>query len=1031
MNGIGRGKDGEKKDKVAFITRETVGMVLLLFAGIAFFIAVTGQYVFGDVGVAINSFLVGLTGFLVYPLLLLVIFLSVSMVAGKKYVSVKWILRGTFFVLAVFFIVHTANSERFYNTGDYVGYGGYLRGCWKAAEDSVSGGTGGGVLLALIAYPVRYLLSQAGAYVLYSFLIALSVYVILLGTPLRKKISLSARKTEKPSAPREEETDGARAYPAPVAFEDLERARAAAPVDAPRPEPAREEAGSVPRVSLDDYSRSRDILFNSDPAESYRNNLIYHSDSYFNSRARSSSEKPAATDAPRYSEHYSEAAESERPVMPRRVTEDKPQETGGYSYTAQELNYPQTPSYRAEPAPQTPTYSEEPEYPQTPSYRAAEPEQPKEPVRDFYAHDVPAEEEADFDEPKREEAAEEPQPEDNVARARSFRDLFSRPVSTERTPITPAPEPPASEEPRIRDFGFRGLDRNPPATSQDEPQEQLNLFDSPIEDTGASRVYDAPLSRSSADLFNDDEVEDYREEEPAPVRDITRRRSAPAQPIPEEKAPTPAKHVYKPYVNPTADLFEQYNETVLVPDEEIQRNSDIIIDTLRSFGTTTEIVNVTCGSRVTRYDIDIPKNTTVNTVTKRSADLAMRLRKQGVNTYANLEHGVVSVEVPNDHPATVGMRSLLASPEFRNAKPTSLTFVLGKNIDGKCVCGDIEEMTHLLVAGTTGSGKSVCLHSMLTSMICKYSPEELRFILVDPKKTEFAVYENLPHLMINEIITDSQKVIMALNWAIQEMERRYDLFYQKTRMGTLVRKIDEYNEKLTEDEERLPKIVIVMDEFADLMSVARKDVEDRVVRLAQKARAAGLHLVLATQRPSANVVTGIIKSNLPTSIALSVKNELDSRIILDEGGAEKLLGRGDLMFTDKGKLTRVQGAFLTDDEIQNVVNYVKEHNEAYFDESVSDYLNKPTVAETDSDLYGEDGGSVDPQYIQALKIVVKLGQASISLIQRKCGVGYNHAGKIVEWMEAMGYIAPFEGKSKARDVLLTKEEFESKYGSLD
>ncbi len=287
--------------------------------------------------------------------------------------------------------------------------------------------------------------------------------------------------------------------------------------------------------------------------------------------------------------------------------------------------------------------------------------------------------------------------------------------------------------------------------------------------------------------------------------------------------------------------------------------------------------------------------------------------------------------------------------------------------------------------------------------------------------------------MINEIISDAQKAVAAFNWAIKEMERRYDLFEKKTRAGVNVRNVDEYNSARTEDEERLPKIVIVVDELADLMSVAKKDIEERIQRLTQKARAAGIHLVLATQRPSVDVITGVIKGNLPTRMALRVISDVDSRTILDESGAQKLLGNGDMLFRTGGMFNslRVQGAFVSSREMQEIVQDIKAHNEAYFDSSVADFINK-TEAESGGGAGGDvDDGAVDPQYIKALGIVVNLGQASISLIQRKCSVGYNHAGKIIEWMELMGYISPFDGKAKARTVLLSKEDFEAKYGDLN
>ena len=505
--------------------------------------------------------------------------------------------------------------------------------------------------------------------------------------------------------------------------------------------------------------------------------------------------------------------------------------------------------------------------------------------------------------------------------------------------------------------------------------------------------------------------------------------------LPAPPAPKPKKHVYKRYRRPPHDLFRTYDDAVSVSPEEIKYNSSVIVETLAGFRVDAQIVKVTSGPAVTRYDIDIPRNISVRSVIRHDEEIAMRLHaRDGVNMYSNSEVGAISVEVPNKHRAMVGIRSIMDSPDYRNDDPSKLMFVIGKDVEGRAVCGDIVKMTHILVAGATNSGKSVCLNSMLVSLICKYSPEDLRIILIDPKKIEFTPYDGLPHLMINEIITDTQKAIMSLNWAIKEMERRYELFEQKTRSGTAVRNINEYNANLSEDEEKLPKIVIVVDELADLMSVAKKDIEERIQRLTQKARAAGIHLVIATQRPSVDVITGVIKGNLPTRMAFRVIQEVDSRTILDESGAEKLLGNGDMLYKTGGMFNclRVQGAFLSSAEVAAVVANIKENNEAYFDPQVSDYINRSSPDDGgDGDDDGGDGGTVGPEYIKALAIVVKLGSASISLIQRKCAVGYNHAGKIIEWMELMGYISPFDGKAKARTVLLTKEEFESKYGDLD
>ncbi len=1072
VNGFGRGEDKQKEKKISVISRETVGMTLLLFSAIAFLIVVTGPYLFGDVGRAITAFFVGVFGLNVYPLLLIVALLSLGLVLGKSILGRKWLLRGGLFIVCVFFIVHTA-------TAPYRGlsYGAYLSACWNAAETSAANGTGGGVIFGIVAYPICALITDAGAYVVFSLLTALSLYFLLLLTPLEKYISFSkARRASRPApeesapAPR---TEGTRPYPGAITFSELPGAPRAS---------ARETAPVYPAPPVqyesraDAQARNRELLFGDDPAVNYRTNLIYDKDSYFNHRGTSpeGGGQPSARPEERgYSERYAAEAQGERPSFPRKVTEERPRTSDGYSYPVQEdydANYTQTPSYRA------------PEAPAAPSA----------PRRDFYAHDVEPQvfssEPNVYDAPAAENPVPHsrfaPEPEQPAASSRfapeneqpaassRFAPENEQPAASSRfapeneqpaaSRFAPAPAPgQPEEEPREedRESQFRSLftrsfgERTPvekplPFERRTEPPAEEPQAPQDEEPAPESRVFDSEMRRGVAELFDDDEFDggDYREEpeQPAaPARERVRREikddfaSEPASrmPTPPPAAPQPpARHIYREYVRPSTENFMEYDGSVTMQEDEIERNTSIIVDTLAGFKVDAEVVKVTTGPAVTRYDIDIPRNITVGTVIKRDAEIAMRLHaRDGVNMYANNMSGAISIEVPNVHRATVGIKSVLQAEEYQNAKEGSLMFVIGKDVENKNVCGNIAKMKHLLVAGSTGSGKSVCLNAMLISLICKYSPEDLRLILIDPKKVEFAVFDGLPHLMINEIIADAQKAVTALRWAIEEMERRYRLFEQKTREQHItVRNVDEYNSVRTEDEAKLAKIVIVVDELADLMSVAKKDIEERIQRLAQKARAAGIHLVIATQRPSVDVITGVIKGNLPTRLAFRVIQEVDSRTILDESGAEKLLGNGDMLFRTEGMFNclRVQGAFLSSAEVQAVVDDIKANNEAYFDENVASFINSPgaSAGEGGGD---EDDGSANPQYIRALGIVVKLGQASISLIQRKCSVGYNHAGKIIEWMEAMGYISPFDGKAKAREVLMTQEEFEAKYGSIN
>lgn len=505
------------------------------------------------------------------------------------------------------------------------------------------------------------------------------------------------------------------------------------------------------------------------------------------------------------------------------------------------------------------------------------------------------------------------------------------------------------------------------------------------------------------------------------------------QSVPDNKPEEKPKHVWKKYVHPPMDLLDDYPETNNVNTGEIENNKRIIVETLERFKIVSEISNVTIGPAITRYDVVIEDKVNIKRSLSYRETISMALMKDNVNAYLNYSKGALSIEVPNNARAIVGLKNMLTSPKFINAKKNSLTFALGKNVEGEVVCPDITKMPHLLVAGTTGSGKSICLSSLLISLLYKYGPEELRLILVDPKQVEFISYDKLPHLMINEILYDVDKALKALNWAVKEMERRYSLFKEMTEAGTATKNLEEYNSHLPEGEEKLPKILIVLDEFGDLMLQAKKEIEGKIIKLVQKARACGIHLILATQRPSVDCITGLIKSNLPTRIGFKVNSFDDSRTIFDIGGAEKLLGMGDMYFrsTDNPDLARIQGCFVNTHEVQKVTDFIKANNETYFDQSVSDFIN--TVEQPETSAAPADGGEevaetkIDDTFIKALKYCVTSNQASVSMIQRRFPVGYIKACKIIDWMEDMNYITKSEG-SKPRKVLLSKEEFVNTYG---
>jgi S-DNA-T family DNA segregation ATPase FtsK/SpoIIIE len=373
---------------------------------------------------------------------------------------------------------------------------------------------------------------------------------------------------------------------------------------------------------------------------------------------------------------------------------------------------------------------------------------------------------------------------------------------------------------------------------------------------------DVPIKEDKFDLpKNEDIIANtpiLKEEKPAPEE----------KPKEEEKP----KHVWKQYVRPTLDLLDDYPENNNVNTAEIEESKKIIVETLSNFRIASQIANVVVGPAITRYDVIIEDRTNIKNALKYKEAIAMALMKENVTAYLNYSKGAISIEVPNSTRTVVGLKGMLASSKFINSKPNTLTFALGKNVEGQVVCPDITKMPHLLVAGTTGSGKSICLSALIVSLLYKYGPEELRFILCDPKQVEFISYDKLPHLMINEIIYDVDKTIKALNWAIKEMERRYQLFKEMTEHGVATKNLTEYNAHLPEGEEKLPKIVIILDEFGDLMLQAKKEIESRIIRLVQKARACGIHLILATQRPSVDCITGLIKSNLPTRLGFKVNS---------------------------------------------------------------------------------------------------------------------------------------------------------------
>lgn len=483
-----------------------------------------------------------------------------------------------------------------------------------------------------------------------------------------------------------------------------------------------------------------------------------------------------------------------------------------------------------------------------------------------------------------------------------------------------------------------------------------------------------------------------------------------------------ANEVPEGYMPPPMELLDKPRQTFGKPTDNPRQTGELLVETLRDFNIETTLLNISVGPVVTRFELQPAKGVRVNRITALSNDIALALAASRVRIEAPIPgKAAVGVEVPNKNAATVLLRDIVDSKEFRAmTSPTGMA--LGKDIGGKIVVADLAKMPHMLIAGSTGSGKSVCINDLILSMVYKSAPQDLRLILVDPKQVELSVYSKLPHLLI-PVVTDPKKASGALRWAVNEMTLRYKKFSER---GT--RDLVRYNEQQEEESNRLPRIVVIIDELADLMMVAPDEVEDSICRVAQLGRAAGIHLIVATQRPSADVITGLIKANIPSRAAFAVSSAIDSRIILDTSGAEKLLGRGDCLFHPNGasKPTRLQAAFVSDEEVQRVMDYFESKNggEPQFDKQIIEDMTATGGAK--GGVFGE-GKQEDELLGEAVRIVVDSGQASISMIQRKLRVGYARAARLVDMMEEHGYVSGFDG-SKPRKVLIKRAQFEALFG---
>jgi S-DNA-T family DNA segregation ATPase FtsK/SpoIIIE len=585
------------------------------------------------------------------------------------------------------------------------------------------------------------------------------------------------------------------------------------------------------------------------------------------------------------------------------------------------------------------------------------------------------------------------------------------------------------EDKNVLDMKKRKSSREQVTSITPEADEMVENMQMHLEDTDKnqknSRIKGLlRKSDKTAKIVEADSLDEIHENNPEEITDLFREQAV----IKENKTQTILQLDHSTteedddnYEFPPIDLMKPTNsKSSKNGGRKVAETAQKLQKTLYSFGVSAKVENYSIGPAITRYELKPAEGVRVSKIAKLSDDIALNLAAETIRIEAPIPgKQAVGIEIPNPEREIVPLRDVLESDEFKEAK-SKVSMGLGKDISGAPVIADIGKMPHVLIAGSTGSGKSVCVNSLITSVLYKAKPSEVKLLMIDPKVVELSIYNGIPHLLI-PVVTDPKKAAGALAWAVQEMENRYQLFAKKC-----VRDLKGYNAAVDGVEHRpLPQIIIIVDELADLMMVASKEVEDAICRLAQKARAAGMHLVIATQRPSVDVITGLIKANVPSRIAFAVSSQIDSRTILDMSGAEKLLGKGDMLFYPIGanKPQRVQGAFVSDEEVENIVGFIKSHGVVTYSEDIIEQIENSGKSDKEKDEEMDEEDDCDPFLNEAIECVIDVGQASTSFIQRKFKVGYARAGRIIDQMEKRGIISGYAG-SKPREVLMSKERWQ-------
>lgn len=973
-----RTDDNKNKAASAVFTKETLGVVIVLFATLCLVCLITKDAVFSAPGKYVGDFLMGVFGYFAFPIVFFTLYKGAMLVIGKK---IQLPLKRK--TLAITTIILVALFAHVLSMGKGTSFSDYISASYSRGEGGFSAG---GAVAALVAYYLQALLTVVGSAVVLGVLTALCVYFLVTDIINEKKSVSPAREFRS-------------------TFVKNETAETSELVETS----SNQAAGFSDRADMPEkrhVRQSQKLFINNGGDFSFKTKREIAKDDGSSFKVDSSAGALNVSEMTgTYSENYNRDLQKK-------------------------LEYVKTPAKIVIEKTEKP--AEDTASPRVSDYIS---------VRDNAVGSDGGKENTEIPMIEHEETYHS----DARSRAAAFgekyavnfnSDFGARATETEKPPLTP--EKPAAEEPKAEEEVFSVSDKTeenteqtnnvseiPPTTRIRDGRARSILFDDEKPSFTSRAQADGNGRRGFVPEFSEvkEEAENYTDaEEESEISEKP------------EKPPVPINRVY---YKPPLDLLETYTPPADAPKENHEERIETIRRVLEEFHISVEPQGYIQGPTVTRYEVKMPAGIPVKKVLAYDDDLKMRLlSKSGVRIEAPIPgKDGVGIEVANRIKITVGLKEVLEGAAGQKVKSGALMFALGKDIVGNSITDNLAKGPHYLVAGATGSGKSVCLNVMIVSMLMRYSPEELRLILIDPKRVGFRKYEHLPHLMIDEIITEPQKAVAVLQWAYKEMERRYDEF-AKTE-GGLVSDIESYNEIVASDTvAKMPRIVIVVDELADLMETCKKDMETNIRLLAQKARAAGIHLVLATQRPSVDVVTGTIKANLPSRIALKVMNSPDSITILSEGGAEKLLGNGDMLYKNSGmsEPERYQGAWISDREISNIVTYIKEKNAAYFDDELKNYLDKavrPKQEETENGVNGDDdeNDGIDEFFLKALWLAVTSNSVSISQLQRRFQIGYARAGGLVDKMERLGFVSGNEG-SKARRVLLSREEFENRFGSM-